>query len=293
MNILKHSIVAIVAGIALIPLPQGSYADSYHKSNTASKESRSATTQRIAARTETKPPEPKRSAATRHVENAVIHPYRSCNVAAQVSGVIERFPYEPGRLLRGGQTVLEIWEEPYNLAVQAATKRVKVRKLALKLAEGRVSQRRELLSQDWTTRQKLVEAEQQVAIERARLEEAKELLQAAELERKACDIGAPFGGYLAVKYKEPFESVEAFEKVFLIIDTRKVYAVAQVPVDLLTALREGSKGMFEVASGGQYTGEIANIGPLVNPASKTARVWMLLDNSKGDLKVGMTGSLKF
>ena len=61
-------------------------------------------------------------------------------------------------------------------------------------------------------------------------------LQKTNLE--SCEVKAPFKGYIAVKYKQDFEPVERLEKIFAIVDTEKVYAVAIWPEKRLTICQE-------------------------------------------------------
>jgi RND family efflux transporter MFP subunit len=254
-----------------------------------------AETLRVAAENQTRVESPKAQGAVsgREIKSAVVHPFQSGNIPSEVSGVVAEFRYRAGDRVKKGDIVAVISPKRYVLAVKGAEQRVKADELSLKYADERVKATEALLSLDWTTTQKLIEAKEQAAICRARLDASRRFLEAAQLDAEACNVKAPFGGYLAVRYKEPFEATEKLEKLFLLIDTGKVYAVANVPENLLNEFGKKSRAVFTSGTGRKFEGTVDRVGKLINPESRTGRVWVLVDNPQGVLQVGMTGTLGF
>lgn len=236
---------------------------------------------------------PTRDTSKSAIGPAVVHPCRSCNVPSEVAGVIADFRYRAGDGVKMGDVVASISPKRHVLAVKGAEQRLKADEFSLKYAEERVKATEALLSLDWTTTQKLIEAKEQAAICRSRLDASRRLLEAAQLDLDACKVKAPFDGFLAVRYKEPFEAAERLERLFLIIDTTKVYAVANVPESLLKLCRKNARAVFTPGSGEKFSGTVDRVGKLINPESRTGRVWVLIDNPQGALEVGMTGTLGF
>ncbi len=103
---------------------------------------------------------------------------------------------------------------------------------------------------------------------------------------------APFSGYVAVKYKQAFEPVERLEKIFALIDTRKVYAIANVSENLLSKFRVDEPTVFTESSGKRFYGVVERVGKVIDVKSKTKKIFVLIDNPTGELEVGMTGSLR-
>jgi RND family efflux transporter MFP subunit len=220
-----------------------------------------------------------------------IRPHHSADMASEVSGVIEAIHFQEGDLIQHGQVVVEISTKRYTLLAEKAQEAVRGLVLALERAEQNVKLHQELLSQDATTQQDVLKAETERDVTQTRLKEARKDLELAQLNLEWCRVKAPFTGYLGDKYKEQFESVERLEKIFSIVDSGKVYALANVAEKLVPKFKKGNSAAFVDSSGKSHSGIVEKVGKLIDPKSKTRKVWVLIDNSKGSLEVGMTGTL--
>jgi RND family efflux transporter MFP subunit len=220
-----------------------------------------------------------------------IRPHHSADMASEVSGVIEAIHFQEGDLIQRGQVVVEISTKRYTLLGEKAQEAVRGLVLALERAEQNLKLHRELLSQDATTQQDVLKAETERDVTQTRLNEARKDFEIAQLNLEWCRVKAPFTGYFGDKYKEQFESVERLEKIFSIVDTDKVYALANVAEKLVPKFKKGNSAVFVGPSGKSYPGIVEKVGKLIDPKSKTRKVWVLIDNSKGSLEVGMTGTL--
>jgi len=240
------------------------------------------------------PPEglPRRERTPDTIEAVVVNPYRSANVGSQVGGVIERFSAEEGDHVKEGQIVVELYDRRYLLMVERARERVNALKVALGRAEEEARIKGEVYELDATTRQEVLKAQSEAEVARYRLAEAKRELDLAEFDLEACKIHAPFTGYLASKFKQPDESVERLEKIFAIVDTSRILAVANVPEEMVWEFRKGAKAVFIYGEGKEFTGRIDRVGKLIDPKSRTKRVYVLIDNRGNELEAGMGGSLR-
>ncbi len=225
-------------------------------------------------------------------EATIINAHRNAVISSEVSGIIEVFHYDEGDLVPQGNVVAEISKRRYTLIAQKGVEALKGQELAFSRAEQQVKILRELLSFDATTKQELLKAETDRDVSWTRVQETKKELALAQLNLEACQVTAPFAGYLAVRYKQPFEAVERLEKVFSIVDTASVYAVANVSEEMAPAFKKGAPAVFINSAGGEFVGVVERIGKLIDPKSRTKRFFVLIDNSKAQLEVGMTGSLK-
>ena len=220
-----------------------------------------------------------------------IRPHHSADMASEVSGVIEAIHFQEGDLIQHGQVVVEISTKRYTLLAEKAQEAVRGLVLALERAQQNVKLHQELLSQDATTQQDVLKAETERDVTQTRLKETRKDLELAQLNLEWCRVKAPFTGYFGDKYKEQFESVERLEKIFSIVDSGKVYALANVAEKLVPKFKKGTSAAFVDSSGKSHTGIVEKVGKLIDPKSKTRKVWVLIDNSKGSLEVGMTGTL--
>ncbi len=229
--------------------------------------------------------------ARARLRSSVISPYRFATVPSEVSGVVEAVHFEEGDRIESGRPVVEIAAKRYAAVTEAIEKRLAASELTLALARQKMGVKEALLIKDWSTRQKLIEAEEEVSIAKASREAVLKDLEVSRLDLAACTIRAPFTGYLAARYVEPFEAVDRLGRLFSILDTSKVYAIGHVPEAYLNRYKKGAKVLFTHVSGEQYGGTVDRVGPAITPESKTAKIWVLIDNPKDELKVGMTGTL--
>jgi membrane fusion protein, multidrug efflux system len=226
------------------------------------------------------------------IEAVVVNPFRSANVGAQVGGVIDRFHFDEGDLVQEGRVVAEIAPKRYEIVVYRAQDKLKAMEVALKQAEEVAQIKGEVFDLDATTRQELTKAKAEAEIARARVGEAKRELELAMFDLECCKIKAPYTGYLAVRYKQPEETVDRLEKVFSLVDSSKVHAVANVPEMMISEFKKGAEARFVYSPTKTFRGVVDKVGILIDPKSKTKRVYMLIDNSGGELEIGMTGTLR-
>lgn len=226
------------------------------------------------------------------VEQAIIHPYQSANVGAEVSGVIKAIHFQEGDRVEQGDVVASLFKERDAALMKKAEEKLTGLELELKRNEVDLKIREELVSLGGATRQEYEKAVAEVEITRQRIKEAKEDLKIAELNLKACEIKAPFSGYIAVRYKQPFETVDRLEKVFAVLDSSKVYAVANIPETMLQRFPKDSDAVFVHSDGKKFKGKVERSGKLIDPKSMTKRVYILIDNPQDELEIGSSGTLE-
>jgi RND family efflux transporter MFP subunit len=226
-----------------------------------------------------------------NIEAVVINPFRSANVGAQVSGVIERFFAEEGDFVKEGRVVVEIDPRRYQILADRAKERVLSLEASLKRLGEEAEMKRQVFELDATTKQELLKAQSEAEIGRYRLAEANEELKLAVFELDSCSVTAPFAGYIAAKLKQTDEPVERLERIFTLVDTSKVHAVANIPEEALQRFTKGTHATFVLGPGKDFHGVVDRVGKIIDPKSRTKRVYVLIDNPRNELEVGMTGSL--
>lgn len=229
--------------------------------------------------------------ATR-IEAVVVTPYRVANVGGQVGGEIEAFHFEEGDPVSAGQVVVELDSRRYRLALQRAEERLLGLQAVLRRAEEEAQIKQQLFELDSISLQEVTRANADAELALHRVQEAKAELDLARMDLEGAKIKAPFSGHLAIRHKQQNEPVERLEKIFGIVDSSKVHAVANVPENLLSQFWKGKESVFLYGRNKKLTGTVDRIGKLIDPKSRTKRVYLLLDNSGGELEVGMTGSLQ-
>jgi RND family efflux transporter MFP subunit len=226
------------------------------------------------------------------VEAVVVNPFRSAHVGSQVGGIIDQFYFDEGDLVREGQVVLEINPARYRLNAQRADDKLKGLEVALSRLKEEAALKSELFDLDALARQDIIKAKSEVEMMQYRVGEARKELDLARLDLESCQVKAPFTGYLAIRSKQPGEPAERLEKLFFLVDSSKVYAVANVPESLLSQFPKGTDAVYISSSKQAYKGTVHRIGKLIDPKSRTKRVYLLIDNAGAGLEVGTTGSLQ-
>ncbi len=225
---------------------------------------------------------------------AVIAPWRSAEMSAEARGIVEAFHAKEGDFVEKNQVVVAISKKRYTPAVQRAANAVRAAEVDQKRARQEADLKEQLLSEKAVTHADVLKAKSDEEVAAYRVEEAKNALEVARLDLESCQVKAPFSGYIALRFKEPFESVDYSQKLFVIVDTSKVYAIAGVQERYLSRFTKGSRAKFVLHSGREqpFVGTVERVGKLLDPKSWTRKVYVVIDNPKGKLEVGMTGSLE-
>ena len=222
--------------------------------------------------------------------NAVIYPYQSATVSTEVRGIVDCINFKEGETARSGAVVAEISKARYQAIVGEFKGNFDAVVATLARARDEVAIQEELYERRSTTYDDLNKARAQVKVLEARREEAEHKLVQAELNLKACIVKAPFTGSVSVLYHEPFEAVDNLEKLFGLVEISRVYARANWPEARLSEVSIGKKALFHY-DGQTYEGVVEKISSLIDPASKSKRIHVLVENPAGKLQVGMSGML--
>jgi RND family efflux transporter MFP subunit len=227
-------------------------------------------------------------------QTAVIAPWRSAEISAEARGIVDAFNFKEGDFVEKDQVVVVISKKRYTLAVQRAANAVKAAEADQKRARQESQLKEQLLSEKAVTHGDVLKAKSDEEVTAFRLEEAKIALEVARLDLESCQVKAPFSGYVALRFKEPFESVDYSQKLFVLVDTSKVYAIAGVPEPYLSHFPKGDRAKFVLSTGREkpFVGTVERIGKLLDSKSWTRKVYVVIDNPDGKLEVGMTGYLE-
>ncbi|MBI5572479.1 MAG: efflux RND transporter periplasmic adaptor subunit [Desulfomonile tiedjei] len=231
-------------------------------------------------------------AESRRIEAVIINPFRAAAVAGEVGGRVDEFYFELGDLVHHGQVVAEISAKRFRLVVKRAKENVRALRVALDRARKDKEIKARLFAMDVSSEQELGRAESEAEVAEHKVKEAETALEQAELDVEACQVRAPFTGYLAARHKEPHEAVAPLDKLFTLVDNAKVFAVAYVPETFMGNFSKGKEAVFVEASGRQFRGRVERVEPIIDPKTDTRKVFVLIDNAQHPLEIGMSGSLE-
>ncbi len=287
MNISQFSITGICVLALLAGQPQFSH-------GAAGQDKISIPSERLSARNpDAQPPGPSTAEDARPDTSATITPYRSAEIAAEARGVIEAIYFKEGNFVEKGQLIIAISKKRSELAVRRAANTVRAAEIDLKRARQETQSKEQLLLNKATTNSEVLKAKGDEEIAQYRLEEAKIGLELANMDLDACDVKAPFSGYIARSYKEPFESVDYSQRLFVIVDTSKVYAIASIPEKDLADFSKGRAAFVSsIGKKERFIGTIERVGKMLDSKSGSKTVYVVIDNPKDQLEIGMTGFLE-
>lgn len=236
----------------------------------------------------TNPPPP----ASNRTEATIIKPFRSADVGAEVDGVVKVIHFEEGEKIGKDQVVVEIVSDRYAMETRQALERIKGLEQDLEFAREILDALMALHNKGAASDHEVLRTRRQFKSVESRLAEAKIELEKARYDLAACRIRAPFTGHMVQRFKQPHETVRRLDRVFSIVDTEDVFAVAHVPEELLPKVHLGAQAAFIDRSNKEHTGKIERTGKVIDPKTKCKKVYVLIPNPNGILESGMTGSLE-
>lgn len=199
------------------------------------------------------------------------------SVVAKVSGVVKQIFVEEGGYVKAGQILAKLDDE--KLAVQLAQAEANMKKL-----ENDFHRNEELFNK------KLVSAEM---YQRAKFEyeSQKAAFEMTKLDHDYASIRAPISGVVAQRMIKVGNMVLANTPTFRITDFDPLLAVLHVPEREMSKLRVGQPASITVdaISAVDFTGRIARVSPVVDPATGTIKVTVEVRDPSRQLKAGMFG----
>ncbi len=137
----------------------------------------------------------------------------------------------------------------------------------------------------------------EVANQQALLKEHELNYRMAQVQLEQTRITSPIDGRVLKLYKEPGEYVDEREEVVRLIDLKQVYVVVRLPQSQLGRVKKGDRTEVVCSECGDdavtLEGEVEVVSPIIDPASKTFSVKLLLENEDEKLKPGLTATVKF
>ncbi|MBZ5621666.1 MAG: efflux RND transporter periplasmic adaptor subunit [Acidobacteriia bacterium] len=224
-------------------------------------------------------------------------------VKAEVIGRVTRFDKEEGAHVEAGEPVAWVNDENFQLSLRQAETGVKVAEAALERAKlveshsrSELERAENLLKSGGITDKDLKtaqlagrDADAQVTIAKAQIEQARAALDLAQKHIRDTVIRSPISGEIQRKSINAGAYVEAPTAVLTIVDNNRLELECSVASADLAPLRPGQRVQFTVNSypGVTFEGRVVEINPAVDEQTRSARVRIQVDNAGRKLKAGM------
>jgi len=246
-------------------------------------------------------------AAEQNGFDCVIEPSMVVELSSRVDGIIENVHVERGDVIEPDTVVADLESGAETVAVDHARARAEmeaeIRSLKASLAYGWRNLKRlnELHEKHAISSDEIDRVKTETRIAKHKLQQAEENKRLAELELARAEetlkrhtIRSPIGGVVAERYLNPGESVEDRPVVKVAqIDPLKVEVV--MPVDKFGAISAGQQAMVlpEASIGGRYESTVTIVDPIIDAASGTFRVTLMLPNPEHKLTSGLRCQVSF
>jgi len=199
-----------------------------------------------------------------------------------VAGIVSQRPFREGQFVEAGQILIE-------LDSQLETLERERRRLVLEQRRNEFESLRRLFEQN------------SISVKKEELDKARadyEIAQAewamAEEQCRRRRLAAPCAGTVAEIFPELGEAVQAHQPLVRLVDTRRVWFIANLEPHWCARLQPGQVVQLSVEAAPlpiQTTGTVAFLSPVADPASGLRKVKILLENPDGRITPGSAGHL--
>lgn len=261
--------------------------------------------------------------------NGILKSFNRINVAANISGKVEKINIYNGKSVHKGDTLLTLDNREYLIDLNDAKNKI----ISAQIDYGFLKKETFgnnpknisdtaavdsinnliLLNEKNFKEEKLTESEylkrknelelsliftgakrDEVILNKSGLAAALNQLNRAKVNISYSNIIAPFNGVIADFNISPGQKVNANEDLFKLLDNSKFKVDVGVLEDEIVSLKPRSKAIVKVNAlpNKIFEGKILYINPLIDPQLKTAQVTVEINNSNNNLKEGMYASVE-
>jgi membrane fusion protein, multidrug efflux system len=225
------------------------------------------------------------------------------SVAPRAAGRVESVAVRLGDRVSRGQRLAKIEDfeiqeqvKQAEAAQQVSEATIRQREADLKLAQTNAERSRNLYERQLLPKQTLDDNESRyqssiaaVDLARAQSAQSKARLDELRINLANTNIVSPVNGYVSKRTVDPGAFVSQNAPVVDVVDISTVRMVANVVEKDLKELGTGNATRVEVDAypGEVFTGRIARVSPVLDPATRTAPIEIEIPNGSGRLKPGM------
>ena len=211
--------------------------------------------------------------------------YRMAIISAQVAGPVRAIPVRENSVLAAGGVVLEIESVEHELDLKDAHAR---------LAQAENQYRELTLWDDREPDPRVRASRAQAARLKSGLDAARIALERAELNLARTRVTAPFAGRVANLKVVPGQHVGAGTELMTLVDIDPIKVEVQVlEADVAHIVPgRGAQVTFAAFPDEVFAGHIQSINPVVDPATRKARVTVVVPNPDGRILPGYFANVR-
>jgi membrane fusion protein, multidrug efflux system len=205
--------------------------------------------------------------------------WQGTGIKAQVAGTVKSVPVRENSSVNAGDVLVLLDSSEVQLTYDDAV---------ANLARAQATYREQTIGDD-RIEASLREERAAAARIRSGVDQAEIAVKKAALDLRRTHITAPFGGRVAFMKVVPGQRVNAGEEVLQVVDINPIKVEVQVLESEVGYLRAGGGAdiTFAAFPGEPFKGTIETINPVVDQATRQARVTVRVPNPQGRLLPGM------
>ena len=224
-------------------------------------------------------------------------------VVPKAAGRLEEVYVKLGDRVSRGQRIARIEDREIReqvkqaeAAFEVARATIRQREADLKFAETNLDRSRELFGRQLLPKQTLDDADAryqaavaQLELSRAQLTQSQSRLEELRINLANTIIVSPVTGFVAKRYTDAGAYASQNAPVVDVVDISLVRLVANIVEKDMRVVSAGDSAKVEVDAfpGETFTGRIARVAPVLDPATRTAQIEVEIQNPTTRLKPGM------
>jgi HlyD family secretion protein len=228
---------------------------------------------------------------------------QTVSVVPKAAGRLQNVYVKLGDRVTRGQRIARIEDQEIReqvkqaeAAFEVASATIRQREADLKFADTNLTRSRELFGRQLLPKQTLDDAEArhqaavaQLELARAQLQQSQARLEELRINLANTVIASPVNGFVAKRYTDPGAYASQNAPIADVVDISTVRLVVNVVERDLRRVEPGESARVEVDAlpGETFTGRVARIAPVLDPATRTAQIEVEIPNPANRLKPGM------
>lgn len=218
-----------------------------------------------------------------------LRPIETVSVRSRIEGDLDAVHVREGQSVRTGQPLATFDSDEQSSNRASALADRAAAETELSTAQWNLTQSAELFRAGAIAERDHRAAGQAVATARARLAAADARLRTSTLSVRDTRVLAPASGVIQRRHVEPGERVSRGAELFTLVRADVLELTAAVPARQANMVRVGQVVHF-VADGRRFDGTVARVSPTIDPATRSATVYVQVPNSANALRGGTSAT---
>ncbi|WP_052292023.1 efflux RND transporter periplasmic adaptor subunit [Candidatus Methylacidiphilum infernorum] len=210
----------------------------------------------------------------------VLLPIEDVRLCSKEPGILEGYTVEEGQVVHKGDIVARLNAEEETAEVEKATALIKGTEAEIEHARAEFERIEGLFREGISSKKQYEETKFQLSSAQSKYDQAKASLSAAKSKLESRVIRSPIDGIFFKKLKNPGESIERFEAIGRVVNTKELQMVVFCDAKYFGKVKVADQLQVEIidgpSSGRQTLATVVHVDSILDPISGTFRVKLLI-----------------